>query len=139
MAQIDLQSKSSEAVVRLLHGQPPAEPEGVPGWPGIDGAILSEKDLAVPSFPVEVLPALWRAWITDTARSVNVPVDYVAQAVLAAVAGVCGAGVRVSVSPVWSDPLSLWLAVVGAPSSGKSPALASVRRLLRVLESEGRP
>jgi len=40
----------------------------------------------------------------------------------------------VSVSPVWSSPLSLWLAVVGAPSSGKSPALASVRRLLRALD-----
>ncbi|HEX9326925.1 MAG TPA: DUF3987 domain-containing protein, partial [Reyranella sp.] len=30
----------------------------------------------------------------------------------------------------------LWLAVVGAPSSGKSPALAPVRRLLTALESE---
>ena len=66
----------------------------------------------------------------------NVPADYVAQAVLAAVAGVCGAGVWVRVSAVWSDPLWLWLAVVGAPSSGKSPALTPVRRLLNVLDKE---
>ena len=135
MAQIDLQSKPSEAVARWFQGKP--EPEGTCGWPAIDGAFLSDQNAAVPGFPLDALPAPWRAWITDTATSVNVPTDYVAQAVLAAVAGLCGAGVWVRVSPVWSDPLSLWLAVVGAPSSGKSPALASVRRLLRVLESEG--
>jgi hypothetical protein len=84
-----------------------------------------------------VLPAPWRDWVADTATSMNVPTDYVAQAVLAAVAGLCGAGVWVGVSAVWSAPVSLWLAAVGAPSSGKSPALAPVRRLLRRLESEG--
>ena len=55
---------------------------------------------------------------------------------LAAVAGLCGAGVWVHVSSVWSDPLSLRLAVVGAPSSGKSPSIASVRQLLGTLERE---
>jgi hypothetical protein len=139
MAQIDLQPKPREALVRLFHGNPPVESDGTSDWPGIEGAMLSEKTFAVPGFPLDALPAPWRTWITDTATSVNVPIDYVAQAVLAAVAGVCGAGVRVSVSPVWSSPLLLWLAVVGAPSSGKSPALASVRRLLRVLESEETP
>ena len=137
MTQIDLQSKPSEAVVRFFPGKPPADPEAAPGWPAIEGALLSDRSVAVPGFPLDVLPAPWRTWITDTATSVNVPADYVAQAVLAAVAGVCGAGVWVRVSAVWSDPLSLWLGVVGAPSSGKSPALASVRRLLRVLEGEG--
>jgi hypothetical protein len=42
----------------------------------------------------------------------------------------------VRVSSVWTDPLWLWLAVVGAPSSGKSPALAPVRRLLNALDKE---
>jgi len=135
MAQIDLQTTPSEAFVRRFLGKP--EPAGACGWPAIDGAFLDDQNAAVPGFPLEALPTPWRTWITDTATSVNVPTDYVAQAVLAAVAGLCGAGVWVRVSPVWSDPLSLWLAVVGAPSSGKSPALASVRRLLRVLESEG--
>ena len=79
----------------------------------IEGALLSEQTHSLQAFPLKTLPKPWRAWISDTARSVNVPSDYVAQAVLAAVAGVCGAGIWVSVSSVWSDPLSLWLAVVG--------------------------
>ena len=41
------------------------------------------------------------------------PADYVLQSVLAGVAAVCGAGVRVRVTPAWDEPLVLWLAAVG--------------------------
>lgn len=136
MPHSDLQPDQAEAVVRLFHGTRPEEASATLPWPAIECALLDETRAAVPAFPLDALAPPWRHWIADTARSVNVPADYVAQAVLAAVAGVCGAGVWVGISPVWSTPLSLWLGVVGAPSSGKSPALASVRRLLRVLESE---
>lgn len=136
MAHIDLQPKPSEAVLRFFQGKPADRTEAAPGWSAIDGALLGDRSVAVPGFPLDALAAPWRAWITDTATSMNVPADYVAQAVLAAIAGICGAGVRVRVSSVWSEALLLRLAVVGAPSSGKSPALAAVRRLLRLLESE---
>jgi hypothetical protein len=116
-------------VVHLARGsQPP--------WPDIERTLIDERSVGVPGFPFDTLPGRWQAWIKDTARSVNVPADYVAQAVLAAVAGVCGAGVWVRVSDVWTDPLWLWLAVVGAPSSGKSPAIAPVRKLLHALERD---
>ena len=45
-------------------------------------------------------------------------------AVLAAVSGLCGAGASVCIGPRWSEPLVLWQALVGTPSSGKSPAMA---------------
>jgi hypothetical protein len=136
ISQADQPSNHSDSVVRLVHGKPPTNAVGARAWPDIECALLDEQTLAVPTFPLDALPSPWRTWIDDTARSVNVPADYVAQAVLAAVAGVCGAGVWVRVSSVWSDPLWLWLAVVGAPSSGKSPALAPVRRLLNALDKE---
>jgi hypothetical protein len=62
------------------------------------------------------------------------PVDYVAQALLAAVAGLVGAGVRVSVKPSWTEPLVLWQALVGAASTGKTPALDTVARPLATVE-----
>lgn len=136
MPEIDQLSDQPDSVVRLVHGRQPTHAVVAAAWPDIEGALLDDQALAVPAFPVDTLPLPWRTWIEDTARSVNVPADYVAQAVLAAVAGVCGAGVWVRVSSVWSDPLWLWLAVVGAPSSGKSPALAPVRRLLNALDKE---
>jgi hypothetical protein len=58
--------------------------------------------------------------------------------VLAGVAAVCGAAVAVRVTPAWEEPLVLWQAVVGEPSTGKSAALAPMRRLLDVVEQERR-
>jgi len=113
-------------------GQPEA------GWPDLDVSILEEKRGAVPPFPLDLLAQPWRDWVGDTASSAGAPTDYVVQAVLAALAGLCGAGVAVRITPAWSEPLVLWQAVVGEASSGKSSALASMRRLLGSIEAERR-
>jgi hypothetical protein len=105
-------------------------------WPELDTSLLENRRAPVPSFPLELLPTCWRDWVSDTACSVGAPADYVAQSLLAAVAGLCGAGVSVCVSPAWSEPLVLWQMLVGGPSSGKSAALAPVRRLLAAIEQE---
>jgi Protein of unknown function (DUF3987) len=106
------------------------------GWPEIEGDLLDDRRVYVPAFPLEPLPPPWRDWVSDAARSADAPVDYVAQAVLAAVAGVVGSRVVLSIAPGWLEPLLLRLAVVGAASTGKTPALLSVRRLLITLERE---
>jgi hypothetical protein len=105
-------------------------------WPELDASLLENRRAPVPPFPLDLLPACWRDWVNDTAGSVGAPVDYVAQSLLAAVAGLCGAGVSVCVSPAWSEPLVLWQMLVGGPSSGKSAGLAPVRRLLAAIEQE---
>jgi hypothetical protein len=107
-------------------------------WPELDISILEDKRGAVPPFPLDLLAQPWRDWVSDTASSAGAPADYVVQAVLAALAGLCGAGVAVCVTPAWSEPMVLWQAVVGEPSSGKSSALASMRRLLGSIEAERR-
>src|SRR5262245_7542524 len=57
------------------------------GWSEIDGDLLDDRRVCVPAFPLELLPPPWRDWTSDAARAADAPVDYVAQAVLAAVAG----------------------------------------------------
>ena len=57
---------------------------------------------------------------------------------LAALAGLCGAGIMVRITPAWSEPLVLWQAALGEPSTGKSSALAPMRRLLGTIEEERR-
>jgi len=105
------------------------------GWREIDSSFLGEDERPVlPSVPLDRLPAAWRAWLSAVASSASTPSDYVLQALLAAVAGLAGAGVRVSVNPSWSEPLVLWQALVGAGSSGKTPALAAVGRPLAGIE-----
>jgi hypothetical protein len=105
-------------------------------WSDIDPSLVEDGGGIGPAFPLDLLPLPWRAWIADTARATGAPADYVVQSVLAAVAGLCGAGVVVRVTPSWSEPLVLRLALVGRRSTGKSPALAAMHSLLAGLEAE---
>jgi len=89
-------------------------------------------------FPLELLPDRWQAWVERSAH-VFTPVDYVAQGLLAAVSAVCSGGIEVRVTAQWSEPLVLWQAMVGAASSGKTPALAAVRRLVDGLAPDDEP
>lgn len=105
-------------------------------WSEIDPSLLEERRAALPSFPVDLAPPAWRAWLRDTAASANAPVDYAAQALFAAVSGLCGAGASVQVTSTWQEPLVLWQLAVGRVSSGRSPARASTRRMLATVEEE---
>jgi hypothetical protein len=115
---------------------PEAEPRIVGGWSEVDAALFDDGRGAAPAFPLELLPLPWRGWVADTAAGASAPSAYVAQALLTAVAGLCGAGAVVRLAPAWTEPLVLWQALVGRPSSGKSPALAPVRALLATLQEE---
>ncbi len=107
-------------------------------WREPDLSVLASRRGPVPAVPLALLPQPWRGWIGDTERATGAPADYVLQSVLAGVAAVCGAGVVVRVTPAWSEPLVLWLTAVGEPRTGKSAALAPMRRLLDVIEQERR-
>src|SRR6266481_4892884 len=93
-------------------------------WHDPDLSVLDDRRGPVPAVPLGLLPLPWRDWIADTERATGAPADYVLPSVLAGVVAVCGAGVRVRVTPAWDEPLVLWQAVVGEPSTGKSAALA---------------
>ncbi|MBM3649681.1 MAG: DUF3987 domain-containing protein [Alphaproteobacteria bacterium] len=105
-------------------------------WRSPDLSVVDQRRGPVPAVPLEWLPQPWRNWIADTGRATGAPADYVLQSVLAGVAAVCGAGVAVRVTPDWEEPLVLWQAVVGEPATGKSAALAPLRRLLTIVERE---
>src|SRR5258708_40246802 len=100
------------------------------GWSEIDPSLVEDGGDIGPAFPIDLLPLPWRAWIADTARATGAPVDYVVQSVLAAVAGICGAGVVARVTSSWSEPLVLWQALVRRRSNRKSPAPAPMGSLL---------
>jgi Protein of unknown function (DUF3987) len=103
-------------------------------WPEADHSLLEEGRPALPAFPLQSLPPWWRAWVSETALGAGAPVDYIVQALLASVAGVCGAGVVAQITETWHEPMILWQALVGGPSSGKTPALEALRRALGGVE-----
>lgn len=104
-------------------------------WPPIDAALLTGGRRDVPTFPLEVLPPAWRAWVADRARGLSAPVDYAAQCLLGAVSGTCGAGVELRITPEWTEPLVLWQALIGPSSSGKSAVLERLREILGTIEA----
>ncbi len=103
-------------------------------WPKIDPALIQGGRGKVPPFPVQVLSPAWREWVFTTAEGTGAPIDYVAQGLLACVAGVTGCGVQAEATASWREPLVLWMAAVGAPSTGKTPALTAARQLIDAVE-----
>src|SRR3984893_3810720 len=100
---------------------PEAEPRIVGGWPEIDAALFDDGRGAAPAFPLALLPLPWRGWVADTAAGAGAPGAYVAQALLAAVAGLSGAGAVVRLAPAWTEPLVLWQALVGPGPRAQAP------------------
>src|SRR5580704_18203305 len=103
-------------------------------WPETDASLLEEGRPSLPAFALQSLPPWWRAWVSETALGAGAPVDYIVQALLASVAGVCGAGVVARITETWHEPMILWQALVGGPSNGKTPALEALRRPLAGVE-----
>src|SRR6202012_3744464 len=98
-------------------------------WPPLDNSLLGEARPALPAFPLHLIPGRWRGWGAASARVFG-SADYLAHCLLGGVAGMGGAGIRIAVAPHWHEPLLLWQALVGGPSSGKSASFERVRGLL---------
>ena len=104
------------------------------GWSSPDLSIIQEQRRA-PPFPMECLDDL-APWVSATAEGCSAPVDYVAITALVAASALLGNSRWVSPWDGWREPPVLWAALIGRPSSAKSPAADAVLRLIRELENE---
>lgn len=86
----------------------------------------------------EMLPTLLFDFIDDVSLRVNCPPDFVAVALLAGLAGVIGRkyGVHPKQNDDWLVTPTLWAAMIGPPSSKKSPALGKVKTLIDRIEKD---
>ncbi|SJZ59180.1 Protein of unknown function [Enhydrobacter aerosaccus] len=109
--------------------EPDTLPASIADWPPLDRALLGETHPALPTFPLHLFPTPWRAWVEASSRLFG-SADYLTHCLLGGVAAVGGAGLRIEVAAHWREPLLLWQALVGGPSSGKSASFARVRALL---------
>jgi len=106
-----------------------------PSWPEPDMSILLPSS-NVPAFPTNVLGPFWSRWVTGAAASASAPVDYVAGTLLSTSSSLIGNALWASPWQGWKEPPVMWIALVGTPSSGKSPAMDPVLDLVRQLEAE---
>lgn len=104
-------------------------------WPEPDKSVLTGYQAQAPILPLSIFGSMAK-WLEQAAEAKSSPVDYVFGSLLAATSGLIGNALAVSPWSGWTEPPTLWVGLVGRPSSGKSPAIDSVLDPVHTLESE---
>ena len=141
---------SGPTTCERFHGLKPAPCEACPHWQQITSPIvlgrtepwpLPNPDLltlqtAAPSFPVDLLSEPWFNWSKAAANAAGCAIDFVVLSLFYGASVLIGNSRRVTPWAGWEEPVALFTALVGDPSSNKSPALDPIRKLLVKLQEE---
>ena len=129
---------SSASVTKLsidyIYGGEPGEPRSA--WLNPDRSLLGTGRRPSPQFPLALMKPFWADWIRSAAKSASAPVDYVGTSLLGTVSALLANVRRPHTGGGWGEPPILWIALVGSPSSGKSPALDAAFELLGHVEEK---
>ncbi|MDX1962856.1 MAG: YfjI family protein [Pirellulales bacterium] len=82
-------------------------------------------------FPVGALPQVMRNYVRELAASVQCDESFVALPLLALAGSAIGATRRLRLTPSWTVPPILWVAVLGESGRKKSPALIAIKNLIQ--------
>jgi hypothetical protein len=74
-------------------------------------------------FPLQALPPTTRAFVRETAASIDCSRDFVGMAVLAALSAAIGDTRRIIVKKRWLESAAIYSTMVGPPGSKKTPAM----------------
>jgi hypothetical protein len=110
-----------------------------PEWPKPDMRLVEDDRTRAPALDDDALPAGWAEWITSEAAARGCPRDYVAAALIAAASAWIGNSRHIAATSTWSEPPHVWLALIGAPSSGKTPAVRPIIEACRTIERDAEP
>jgi hypothetical protein len=113
--------------------------EGSSAWPNPDMRLVNDDRAPAPALENDALPARWESWIAEEAVARGCPRDYVAAALIGTASACIGTARRVAATADWTEPANLWLALIGTPSTGKTPALRPMIDASRTLESDAEP
>jgi Protein of unknown function (DUF3987) len=118
------------AVDRATHDAP---------WPEPDIRLVEDDRPAAPLLDDDALPAGWGDWITAEAAARGCPRDYVAAGLIALISACTGNARHVAATATWTEPPHLWLALIGWPSTGKTPGLRPSVETARSVERDKEP
>ena len=108
-------------------------------WPEPDMCLVEDDRAHVPMLDDDALPAGWANWIADEAEARGCPRDYVAGGLIVGASEWLGNSRHIAPTATWIEPPHLWLALIGAPSTGKTPAQRSIVETTRAIEREAEP
>jgi hypothetical protein len=103
-------------------------------WDDPDWSILDDRRGELPEFPIDTLSGTGIDWVSRAAHGAGVTVDHVAVPLLGIVSSLIGTARRIMPSRSWSEPLTLWAAIVGFSGTGKTPGINTTKRALSQVE-----
>jgi Protein of unknown function (DUF3987) len=108
-------------------------------WPDLDMDLVKDDRAAPPPFDESVFSPTLLKWARCTAEDCSAPIDYVGGGLIASASAALGNVRRVSPWPGWVEHPFIWVALVGLPSSGKTPALTPFKNTMMDVESAAQP
>jgi hypothetical protein len=105
-------------------------------WDEPDWTLLDDRRGELPDFPVEALPASLHGWLLRAARGAGVTPGHVAVPLIGIASSLIGTARRIRACRSWSEPLSMWVAIIGFSGTGKTPGLDVTRRALSLIERD---
>jgi Protein of unknown function (DUF3987) len=112
------------------------QPSSSSPWDDPDLSILDDRRGDLPDFPTDIFAPPIRRWLERAAHGAGVSPDHVAVPMLGVAGSLIGTARRVRASRSWSEPVTLWTALVAASGDRKTPGLNVTRRALDLIETE---
>jgi Protein of unknown function (DUF3987) len=112
------------------------QPSSSSPWDDPDLSILDDRRGDLPDFLTDIFPPPIRGWLERAAHGAGVFPDHVAVPMLGVAGSLIGTARRVRASRSWSEPVTLWTALVAASGDRKTPGLNVTRRALDLIETE---
>src|SRR5262245_23791009 len=109
------------------------------GWPEPDMRLVDDDRPPAPVLDDDALPAGRETWIAAEAEARACPRDYVTAGLIGAASAWVGNARRIAPTADWTEPANIWIALIGAPSAGKTPALRPMIETSRALERDAEP
>jgi hypothetical protein len=108
-------------------------------WPEPDMRLVEDDRAPAPVLEDDALPAGWGDWVTAEAEARGCPRDYVAAGLIVGASAWIGNARHAGATVTWSEPPHLWVALIGQPSTGKTPALRPIVEAARAMERDAEP
>ena len=115
-----LLSKATRATKAILNGITSPDAETIAATAR---QHLSGQQALSPEFPLKAFPKALHDIVKCWSDCYLLPADYYAASILAAASGVIGNAYLVEYKIHQSEPAIVWVAIVGAPGIGKTPAI----------------
>ena len=134
-----IEAGNTVEALRLRVGATPAwtsspsqveDPEQRFSWSEPDASVIDDRRGNLPELPLDTVPPSWRNWLQRSAHGAGVTEAHVFVPLLAISSSLVGTARRIQASRSWSEPMTVWTAIVGFSGSGKTPGIDVTKRAL---------